>query len=81
MILVGGITNVEWEPDPSSGKGDGFSTTHLLLSVITVIGLAILYNVTRLPAGDPYAKCQRIIGMDGACEADVAISQMRRGRF
>lgn len=72
---------MEWEPDPSSNKGEGSNTTHLLLSIVAIIGLAILYHVTRLPAGDPYAKCQRIIGMDGACEADVAISQMKRGRF
>lgn len=72
---------MEWEPDPSSNKAEGFNMTHLLLSVVAIIGLAILYNVTRLPAGDPYAKCQRIIGMDGACEAEVAYSQMMRGRL
>lgn len=73
--------NMEWEPDPSSSKGEGFTTTHLLLAIIAVIGLAILYNVTRLPDGDPYAKCQRIIGHDSACRADVAYSQMMRGRL
>jgi len=75
-----GSTSVEWEPDPSPDKGEGFTTTHLLLGVIAIIGLAILYSVTRLPDGDPYAKCQRIIGHDTACRADVAIRQMQRGR-
>lgn len=72
---------MEWEPKPDDGTGSGFTLTHGLLVVIAVIGLAILYNMTRLPAGDPYAKCQQIIGHDTSCRADVAISQMRRGRF
>ncbi|GAO79766.1 hypothetical protein [Sphingopyxis sp. C-1] len=72
---------MEWEPDPSSSKGEGFTTTHLFLVIIAIIGLAILYNVTRLPKGDPYAKCQRIIGHDTACRADVAYNQMMRGRL
>ncbi|AJA10145.1 Putative membrane protein [Sphingopyxis fribergensis] len=50
-----------------------------LLVIIAIVGLAILYHVTRLPEGHPYAKCQRIIGMDGACKAEVAASRMMRG--
>lgn len=53
--------------------------TFWVVLTIAAFGLAILYHVTRLPEGHPYAKCQRIIGSDGACRADVAIDQMRRG--
>lgn len=74
-----GATNVEREPDPSPKKGDGLTTTQLLLGVIAVIGLAILYQVTRLPEGHPFKECERIIGMNSACEARVAASRMMRG--
>ncbi|WP_447752044.1 hypothetical protein [Sphingopyxis fribergensis] len=74
---------MEREPEkkPKGEPDYNISLNTALLAIVAVIGLAILYNVTRLPAGDPYAKCQRIIGMDGACEAEVAASQMMRGRF
>ena len=74
---------MEWEPEKKTeGEPDyNISLNTALLAIVAIIGLAILYNVTRLPAGDPYAKCQRIIGMDGACEAKVAMSQMARGRY
>lgn len=74
---------MEWEPEKSDqGKPDyNFGLNTALLAIIAVVGLAVLYSITRLPEGDPYAKCQRIIGMDGACEADVAISQMKRSRL
>ncbi|GGJ52593.1 hypothetical protein CDQ92_15050 [Sphingopyxis bauzanensis] len=74
---------MEWEPEKKT-KGESDSNVSLntaLLAIIAVIGLAILYKVTRLPETDPYAKCQRIVGMDGACEADVAAGQMMRGRL
>lgn len=72
---------MEWEPDPSPGKGEGFTTTHLLLCVIAVIGLAILYNVTRLPQGHPFKECERIIGMDQACEARIAAHALKWGFY
>lgn len=81
--FIGELLHVEWEPeDRAKGEPDhNVSLNTALLAIVAVIGLAILYHVTRLPAGDPYAKCQRIIGMDGACEAEVAASRMMRGRF
>lgn len=76
-----GITNVEWEPDPSPNKGAGFTTTHLMLGIIAVIGLAILYNVTRLPEGHPLKECERIIGMDRSCESKIRIREMMKGNL
>lgn len=53
--------------------------TFWIILTIAVFGLGILYYVTRLPEGHPYAACQRIIGMDGACEAEVAGKMIMRG--
>ena len=77
---VWGTANVEQEPDPSPKKGEGLTTTQLLLGVIAVIGLAILYQVTRLPEGHPFKECERIIGMDSACEARIAGRNIMMGR-
>jgi hypothetical protein len=63
--------SVEWEPDPSSGKGEGFTKTHLLLSVIAIIGLAILYQVTRLPDGHPHKECETLFGVDRECRFNI----------
>lgn len=53
--------------------------TAWIVGTLIVMALAFAYWATRLPDGDPYAKCQRIIGMDRACEAEVAARQMMRG--
>lgn len=75
------MIDVEWEPDQPPSRSKGFATTHLLLCVIAVIGLAILYNVTRLPDNDPFKECERIIGMDQACQARIAGHALKWGFY
>ena len=73
-------SQVESEDEQRRHEPDyNISLNTALLIIIAVVGLAILYHVTRLPEGHPYAECQRIIGMDGACEAEVAGRMIMRG--
>lgn len=74
------MTNVEQESDPSPNRSESFTKTHLMLAFIAIIGLAILYNVTRLPDGHPFKECERIIGMDERCKTDIAITNIMKGR-
>lgn len=74
---------MEWEPEKNGENEPDYniSLNTALLAIVAIIGLAILYNVTRLPEGHPYAKCQMIIGMDGKCKAEAAGRLMMRGRY
>lgn len=53
--------------------------TAWIVGVIAVIGLAILYNVTRLPDNHPWKECEQIIGMDRACTARIAGRELMKG--
>ena len=52
-----------------------------IVGAILLIGLTILYNVTRLPDGHPFKECERIIGMDRACEARIAAHAVKWGFY
>jgi hypothetical protein len=71
---------MEWEPDQSPKKGEGLTATQMLLAVVAVIGLAILYNVTRLPEGHPFKECEHIFGVDQRCSAKIAARNIMMGR-
>jgi hypothetical protein len=53
--------------------------TAWIVGTLIVMALAFAYWATRLPDGDPYAECQRIIGHDNACRAEVAAGLVMRG--
>jgi hypothetical protein len=50
--------------------------TAWIVGAIVVVGLAILYVITRDDPSSPYAQCQMIIGHDHACEADIAAKRL-----
>lgn len=52
--------------------------TAWIVGVIAVVGMAILYNVTRLPDNHPWKECEQIIGMDRACTARIAGSELMK---
>lgn len=53
--------------------------TWLIIAAMALALWPVLYYVTRLPASNPYAKCQVIFGpMDRKCETQVAIDILNR---
>ena len=55
----------------------GEQTGWILLTVAAGF-LAVLYVITRVPASNPYADCQRIIGWDEECKTGVAVRILNR---
>lgn len=64
--------------EPTSADMSRSLQTIWIVSVIAVIGLGILYSLTRLPDNHPWKECEQIIGMDGACKARIARRELMR---
>lgn len=67
------------EPKAQSSDMSRGQQTVWIVGTIAVVGMAILYNVTRLPDNHPWKECERIIGMNDACVARIAGRELMKG--
>ncbi len=67
------------QPKPTPADMTRGQQTTWIVGAIAVVGIAILYNVTRLPDNHPWKECEQIVGMDRACTARIAGRELMKG--
>lgn len=63
-------------PPPPSKPMSRETQTLWIVGAIVLMGLAVLYVLTRLPEGHPDKECQGVIFMDRACTANNAANRL-----
>lgn len=63
---------------PAAKEFSRGAMTACIVGAILVVGLAILYVITRAdPATDRYAECQTLFGYDQNCKYEVSLRRLR----
>lgn len=66
-------------PPPKTGDMTREDQTMWIVGAILLVGLMILYFMTRLPTSHPDKECETLFGMDSKCQYEHATRRLNRG--